>query len=139
MAGDALTSGSLNSKQLQRMMTALDLQSDKAEKINALEAELMQARSKALLYEVCLALFPALFVNLMQNEVPAAWSPALHKALSSFMFGAEAYAMLHCLNRASIPVKVCLSCDDMMLSCIHVCCTLCTCALPWHKPQGWAL
>ena len=57
MAGDVLASGgSLNSKQLQRMMTALDLQSDKGEQISALEAELMQARSKSLLYEVTVSL-----------------------------------------------------------------------------------
>lgn len=53
MTGDLLSSGgSLSSKQLQRMVTALDLASDKNAEINALEAELLQAKSKALLYEV---------------------------------------------------------------------------------------
>ena len=44
--------GSLTSKQLQRMVTALDLTSDKGAEISALEADLVQAKSKALLYEV---------------------------------------------------------------------------------------
>ena len=44
--------GSLTSKQLQRMVTALDLASDKGAEISALEADLVQAKSKALLYEV---------------------------------------------------------------------------------------
>ena len=52
MTGDLSTGGSLSSKQLQRMVTALDLASDKSEEINALEAELLQVKSKALLYEV---------------------------------------------------------------------------------------
>lgn len=53
MTGDLLSSGgSLSSKQLQRMATALDLASDKNAEITALEAELLQAKSKALLYEV---------------------------------------------------------------------------------------
>ena len=53
MTGDLLsTGGSLSSKQLQRMVTALDLASDKSAEISALEAELLQAKSKALLYEV---------------------------------------------------------------------------------------
>ena len=34
------------------MVTALDLASDKNAEISALEAELLQAKSKALLYEV---------------------------------------------------------------------------------------
>ena len=41
--------GSVTSKQLQRMVTALDLASDKG---STVEAELLQAKSKALLYEV---------------------------------------------------------------------------------------
>lgn len=53
MVGDSLSPGvSLSSKQLQRMVTALDLASDKNAEISALEAELLQAKSKALLYEV---------------------------------------------------------------------------------------
>ena len=44
--------GSLTSKQLQRMVTALDLTSDKGAEISVLEADLVQAKSKALLYEV---------------------------------------------------------------------------------------
>ena len=53
MAGDLLCpGGSLTSKQLQRMVTALDLASDKGAEIGALQAELVQAKSKALLYEV---------------------------------------------------------------------------------------
>ena len=53
MTGDLLSSGgSLSSKQLQRMVTALDLASDNNAEITALEAELLQAKSKALLYEV---------------------------------------------------------------------------------------
>ena len=53
MTGDLLsTGGSLSSKQLQRMVTALNLASDKSAEISALEAELLQAKSKALLYEV---------------------------------------------------------------------------------------
>lgn len=53
MTGDLLSSGgSLTSKQLQRMVTALDLASDKGAEIGALQAELVQAKSKALLYEV---------------------------------------------------------------------------------------
>ncbi|DBA77116.1 TPA: hypothetical protein ACH3X1_009695 [Trebouxia sp. C0004] len=43
--------GSLTSKQLQRMVTALDLASDKGAEISALEAHLLHAKSKALLYE----------------------------------------------------------------------------------------
>ncbi|KAL0050961.1 hypothetical protein WJX82_011093 [Trebouxia sp. C0006] len=43
--------GSLTSKQLQRMVTALDLTSDKGAEISVLEADLVQAKSKALLYE----------------------------------------------------------------------------------------
>ena len=53
MTGDVLTPGvSLSSKQLQRMVTALDLASDKTAEIGELEAQLLQAKSKALLYEV---------------------------------------------------------------------------------------
>ena len=52
MTGDLSNGGSLSSKQLQRMVTALDLASDKNAEISALEAELLQAKSKALLYEV---------------------------------------------------------------------------------------
>lgn len=53
MIGDVFTPGvSLSSKQLQRMVTALDLVSDKTAEIGELEAELLQAKSKALLYEV---------------------------------------------------------------------------------------
>ena len=59
MTGEVLSpGGSLSSKQLQRMVTALDLASDKNAEISALEAELLQAKSKAVLYEVC-ALCPA--------------------------------------------------------------------------------
>ena len=55
MSGDMLgPEGSLTSKQLQRMVTALDLASSKGDQIKALEAELLQAQSKALLYEVCI-------------------------------------------------------------------------------------
>ncbi|DBA80115.1 TPA: hypothetical protein ACH3X2_007598 [Trebouxia sp. C0005] len=43
--------GTLTSRQLQRMVTALDLASDKGAEISALEADLLQAKSKALLYE----------------------------------------------------------------------------------------
>ncbi len=42
----------MTSKQLQRMVTALDLASDKGAEISNLEAELLHAKSKALLYEV---------------------------------------------------------------------------------------
>ena len=52
MTGDLCTGSSLSSKQLQRMVTALDLASDKNAELSALEAELLQAKSKALLYEV---------------------------------------------------------------------------------------
>ena len=52
MTGDLCTGGSLSSKQLQRMVTALDLASDNNAEMSALEAELLQAKSKALLYEV---------------------------------------------------------------------------------------
>lgn len=53
MTGDVLTPGvSLSKKQLQRMVTALDLASDKSAEIGELEADLLQAKSKALLYEV---------------------------------------------------------------------------------------
>ena len=37
------------------MVTALDLASDKGAEISALEADLLQAKSKALLYEVFMA------------------------------------------------------------------------------------
>ncbi len=53
LTGNVLSpGGSLTSKQLQRMVTALDLASDKGAEISALEADLVQAKSKALLYEV---------------------------------------------------------------------------------------
>ena len=53
MTGELLAPGrTLTSRQLQRMVTALDLAADKSTEISALEAELLQAKSKALLYEV---------------------------------------------------------------------------------------
>jgi len=53
LTGNVLSpGGSLTSKQLQRMVTALDLASDMGAEISALEADLVQAKSKALLYEV---------------------------------------------------------------------------------------
>ncbi len=53
LTGNVLSpGGSLTSQQLQRMVTALDLASDKGAEISALETDLVQAKSKALLYEV---------------------------------------------------------------------------------------
>lgn len=68
MSGEVLSpEGSLSSKQLQRMVTALDLASDKNAEISALAAQLLQAKSKALLYEV---IGPCPAVKSMSLAVP---------------------------------------------------------------------